>query len=250
MISKYSTGDVEKPETVPIPPSVATTVPQSLIISLPPRMLRRGRPKGQGLTVIGLPVKRGRLRRPTAFHLQSGELKIRTMLGWFVSCDIATKASRLGCDGKVINVAELERESDRVHVKYTDVNLSVIRVYFSCDDWQAVHDLVNIVRCNSVWLCFACKWALDTSAIIGCDACLEWSHMKFVQVKKKPATFLVLSFVQTFLHSGKGCELSGLWEKRNIPSIHCDNIIQCNKTYLLDHGINKKGPLSQRSMNG
>ena len=61
------------------------------------------------LIVIGLPVKRGRFSQLTAFHLQSRELKIRTMLGWFVSCDVATKASRLGSEA--IDVAEVERDS-------------------------------------------------------------------------------------------------------------------------------------------
>ena len=89
-------------------------------------------------------MKRGRLSQPTAFHLQSREVKIRTMLGWFVSCDVATKASRLGSEA--IDVAEVERDSERVPVKCTEVDLSVIRAYFSCDAWQAVLHLVEVVK--------------------------------------------------------------------------------------------------------
>ena len=79
-------------------------------------------------------MKRGRLSQPTAFHLQSREVKIRTMLGWFVSCEVATKASRLGSEA--IDVAEVERDSERGPVKCTEVDLSVIRAHFPCDAWQ------------------------------------------------------------------------------------------------------------------
>lgn len=36
-------------------------------INMPPRMLRRGRPKGADLTVIGLPSKKKRRKWPTLF---------------------------------------------------------------------------------------------------------------------------------------------------------------------------------------
>ena len=52
-------------------------------------------------------------------------------------------------------------------VKCTKVDMSVIRAHFSSDAWQAVLHLVDVVKPNSVWLCFACKCALDTSEIIG-----------------------------------------------------------------------------------
>ena len=92
------------------------------------------------------------------------------MLGWFVPCDVTTKASRLV---KHCDASDLEKESERVPVKHTEVDLRVIQVYFSSDPWQAILHLVDIVKWDSVWLCFTCKWALDTSASIGC----ERSHM-------------------------------------------------------------------------
>ena len=107
------------------------------------------------------------------------------MLGWFVSSDVAFKASRPGCNGEVINVAEVEKEAERVPMKCTDVDLSIIRVHFSCDAWKAVLHL-EIVKRDCVWLCFSCMCALNASESIGCDACLEWSHMKCVRVKRQP----------------------------------------------------------------
>ena len=53
--------------------------------------------------------------------------------------------------------AEVEKHSEREPVKCTEVDLNMILVYFSCDAWQAVPHLVDIVRRYSVWLCFACK---------------------------------------------------------------------------------------------
>ena len=43
------------------------------VVKMPPTMRKRGRPKGAGLTVIGLPKKKGKTvsTKPTAFILKS-----------------------------------------------------------------------------------------------------------------------------------------------------------------------------------
>ena len=40
-------------------------------IKLPPRMRKRGRPKGAALTVIGLPKKKGKMFKPQEFRRRS-----------------------------------------------------------------------------------------------------------------------------------------------------------------------------------
>ena len=57
---------------------------------------------------------------------------IQIMLGWFVPYDVTTKASRLV---KHCDAADLEKESEHVPVKHTEVDMSVIQVYFSSDTW-------------------------------------------------------------------------------------------------------------------
>ena len=49
------------------------------VVKMPPKMRKRGRPKGAGLTVIGLPKKKGKTvsTRPTAFVLKSEWEKTR-----------------------------------------------------------------------------------------------------------------------------------------------------------------------------
>ena len=49
------------------------------VVKMPPTMRKRGRPKGAGLTVIGLPKKKGKTvsTRPTAFVLKSEWEKTR-----------------------------------------------------------------------------------------------------------------------------------------------------------------------------
>ena len=49
-----------------------------LVVKMPPTMRKRGRPKGAGLTVIGLPKKKGKTTSgPTAFLLKSEWEKTR-----------------------------------------------------------------------------------------------------------------------------------------------------------------------------
>ena len=51
------------------------------VVKMPPTMRKRGRPKGAGLTVIGLPKKKGKtVSRPTAFVLRSEWEKTRGKL--------------------------------------------------------------------------------------------------------------------------------------------------------------------------
>ena len=45
-------------------------------IKMPPKMLKKGRPKGAGLTVIGLPKKRD-VKQPSPFLKKSSWEKIR-----------------------------------------------------------------------------------------------------------------------------------------------------------------------------
>ena len=65
------TSDARKP---------LSTIDENIsVIKMPPTMRKRGRPKGAGLTVIGLPKKKGKTAstRPTAFVLKSEWEKTR-----------------------------------------------------------------------------------------------------------------------------------------------------------------------------
>ena len=58
------TSDARKP---------LSTIDNISVVKMPPTMRKRGRPKGAGLTVIGLPKKKGKTMcpRPTTFVLKS-----------------------------------------------------------------------------------------------------------------------------------------------------------------------------------
>ena len=63
-------SDAQKP--------LSTIDDNTLVVKMPPKMRKRGRPKGTGLTVIGLPNKKGQTTSgPTAFLLKLEWEKIR-----------------------------------------------------------------------------------------------------------------------------------------------------------------------------
>lgn len=47
-------------------------------IKMPPKMLKRGRPKGAGLTIIGIPRKSGSSKKPVSFVKKSGFEKAKS----------------------------------------------------------------------------------------------------------------------------------------------------------------------------
>ena len=59
-----------------------TTIDDNIsVVKMPPTMRKRGRPKGAGLTVIGLPKRKGKTTsKPTAFVLKSEWEKTRGKL--------------------------------------------------------------------------------------------------------------------------------------------------------------------------
>ena len=55
-------------------------------IQLPPKVRKRGRPKGAALTVIGLPKKKGRMCKPQEFRRKSPREKEK---GTYTYIDVA-----------------------------------------------------------------------------------------------------------------------------------------------------------------
>ncbi|XP_064407710.1 uncharacterized protein LOC135352461 [Halichondria panicea] len=76
---------------------LSTIQDNTFAIKMPPAIKKRGRPKGAGLTVIGLPKKKGKASsKPKAFVLKSEWEKTKVMLNWFVDEEVTERAVRGG----------------------------------------------------------------------------------------------------------------------------------------------------------
>ncbi|XP_065840465.1 uncharacterized protein [Oscarella lobularis] len=119
---------------------------RTLSLKLPPPMLKRGRPKGADLTVIGLPSsKRRKSDQPLPFKKKSPHEKEKTILEWFVEKEVAHKAMH---DKVLIEEEFVETRPERVPMKCTadDVAIHQVKKYFSFDGWKVVMNVYEVLK--------------------------------------------------------------------------------------------------------
>ena len=63
-------------------------------IKLPPKIKKRGRPKGAGLTVIGLPRKKHCKDKPVKFLKKGKQEREKQILDWMLPDDLVAKAQQ------------------------------------------------------------------------------------------------------------------------------------------------------------
>ncbi|XP_038062975.1 uncharacterized protein LOC119733644 [Patiria miniata] len=160
-------------------------------LKFPPTMKKRGRPKGAGLTCIGLPAKRacrsvsGNRKRPVPFLLKSANDKQRIILKWFVVTKVAEEAiSR----GRIIQENEVESIPEKVPMECLDENVAIntVRKFFSYDAWILVTQVLKVLKTKGVWLCSTCNDELAKSTSVCCEACLSWFHIKCIGLNDPP----------------------------------------------------------------
>ena len=115
------------------------TVDTSHIV-LPPKIKKHGRPKGAGLTVIGLPRKK-KCIAPKRFLMKSPEEKESHILQWILSDDLAQHA----LDGHLIDINEVPDDPSQLSLNLLDenVNWKFTQKYFTKGAWNKVTDLIT-----------------------------------------------------------------------------------------------------------
>ena len=146
---------------------------------------KRGRPRGACTTAIGLPkAKKLKINKPTPFHMLDVQSKQKRILGWIVDVESVHAAFHLR---RTLSEENLILEPDNIpgQIKDSSVDINVLRRFFDSDGWAAVEVLVE--GCLSIpWKCESCRMLLSDSESIGCDMCLEWNHLKCINLKKPP----------------------------------------------------------------
>ena len=108
------------------------------------------------------------------------------LLSWFVDEAVATSA----IDGILIEEDAVECRPDYVSNSILDENVDIflIRKYFSTDAWMIVEDVLDHKKNHVVWVCKACSHDLHSEPSVICEACicLTWFHFRCVGLTSRP----------------------------------------------------------------
>ena len=165
---------------------VSREVEKLAAIKLPPKMRKRGRPKGAEMTVVGLPRCKKLKSGPVAFENLIPEAKEKIMLAWFIGDATALDVLK----GKLVteDMVEVIPENVNNACISESVCLASIKRYFTSDAWKVVLDVVQQKKVKCVYYCPVCKQEIDDSKhhSINCNLCLSWLHLRCSGLKKAP----------------------------------------------------------------
>ena len=107
------------------------------------------------------------------------------ILSWFVDATVADRAIKLH---NLIEEEDVECKPELVADAVADENVDIhlVRKYFTSDAWMLVAEAVKHKLKKMVWTCHACFHDLRTEQSIGCDSCLLWFHFKCVGLTTLP----------------------------------------------------------------
>ncbi|XP_029346504.1 uncharacterized protein LOC115034281 [Acyrthosiphon pisum] len=147
---------------------------------LPPRVPKRGRPKGKDKTVIGVPKKRKLTSKLLPFEELPVDIRHYEMLRWFVDDGIAKSAVY---ENKSVHEEYVEIVPERVSNVIMDKAIAIdeIKCYLTEESWLVIQQVIKMKKLTPTWICPICAKDAATKSIC-CNRCLEWSHFICVRV--------------------------------------------------------------------
>jgi len=129
-------------------------------------------------------LKRLKVSNRSLLCLLSLVLSLSVVLRWFVDDDIL----KCALNGELIEEEHVECRPEVVPNAVLDENVDVclIRNYFTNDAWSLVTDVVERKKECPVWMCSVCLHDLHSEASLICELCLTWYHLKCVGLTKTP----------------------------------------------------------------
>ena len=67
-----------------------------------------------------------------------------------------------------------------------NIDVCLVRTYFSTDAWMIVEDIIRQKKKKTVWICSMCQHDLHSDQSFLCDSCLTWFHFRCVGLSKLP----------------------------------------------------------------
>lgn len=155
------------------------------MVKVPPRMRKRGRPKGLANTVIGLPRKKAKFG-PVAFEKMLPQQRDKVIMTWFVGKDAAEEAMK----GKIITEDVVETIPENVNNACIDdcVCMQSVKRFFTQDAWETVEAIIKIKQEGCSYFCTVCELEIDDDQdeSINCSSCLGWLHFKCTGLRSSP----------------------------------------------------------------
>ena len=110
---------------------------------------------------------------------------VLVMLSWFVDRPVIENILK---SDMLIEEEDVECRPEKISDSVLDENVDIhlVRQYFSSDAWALITDVLEQKIKNHVWVCHSCHHDLHSFNSINCDACLHWYHFKCVGIKNMP----------------------------------------------------------------
>ena len=173
-------------------------------LHLPPKIKIRGRPKGAGLTVIGLPRKKNVSNGPVKFMMKPFKEKEKQILEWILPDNVVKQA----LDGKLIELEEIPTNASNLSTSLLDenVNCKMVGEYFTKSAWLKATHLIEQLQNDPNWICVVCQEDLSLSDSIVCECCLVWYHFSCAGLCNKPkrAAWFCIFCYKAYAESGPG----------------------------------------------
>ena len=151
-------------------------------------MLKRGRPKGAEVTVIGLPKKKKKKEKNDNIKpfCKLTPAEKDTAILRSLTNDLAASAASMG--KRTLHSDDLNSLHEIPDCIQDKESLDIYRVqkYFSREAWLEVLDLMRKKE-EIGWCCSVCSKVINDECedSIACDRCLLWSHFNCTSLKKK-----------------------------------------------------------------
>lgn len=124
-----------------------------------------------------------RKEKKKAFVKKNHNEKMHIILSWFVSEEVVLKVKK----GYLIEESDIECRPEAIHCGAVDenVDLFIVRPFFTTDGWEMLLKVVENKKQNNIWICSKCNHNVSDSSICS-DSCLSWYHFECVAIKKSP----------------------------------------------------------------
>ncbi|XP_063436248.1 uncharacterized protein LOC134717680 [Mytilus trossulus] len=152
-------------------------------IKYPPKLSRKGRPKGSEKTVIGI-TKKSKRHHLQPFFKKSSGIKELAILQWILGDE---KGKTVFENKEKVFQNEVQDLAFSSALVDESVDLLIVEKFFTKEAMIDVMSVVMRNKENSFHKCGSCTMDLTlTTNVVKCSSCLGWNHLPCVFLKTVP----------------------------------------------------------------
>lgn len=158
-------------------------------VKMPHTMLKRGRPKGCEITVIGIPKKKLKKSNNSTGSIQPFcKIRAEDKDCILLECFVQPSCARKAMNGQLVTINTITSNVHSLPDMIKDesnVDIHRIEKYFTPEAWVHVLQLFESKK-KCKWTCPGCRKAIKSGDSISCDRCLNLYHMSCTTLNKMP----------------------------------------------------------------